>query len=154
MELCSIYLCVGCAHIVCIHFLFSVVFYCVNISQFIYLVYCKLTFEYFPVGVITSDAALSTWSSEDICKHTVQLLGLPYFVLFLCLPHKYFQVQSTCKTGIRAKPQKRQKSILQRTAGPKFKHCLLLINSFTMIPPYHILFRDNSPLEGNSLFKV
>ena len=70
MELCSIYLFVGLAHVVWIHSHFSVVFYCVNISQLTYPVYWKLTFEYFPGGVSPSDAALSIWSFEDIGKHT------------------------------------------------------------------------------------
>lgn len=50
-----------------------------TISQFIYPVYCKLTFEYFPVVVIKNYAAMNILHFGDIGIHTCGTEGPALF---------------------------------------------------------------------------
>lgn len=52
-----------------------------NITQFIYSVHCKLTFEYFPVGAITNDAGMNILVFGDTGILTCGIAGSVLFIV-------------------------------------------------------------------------
>lgn len=59
------------------------VFYYTNTSQFIYLVYYKLTFEYSPVASITNYAAINTLCIGDTGIHSCGIARSVFFTYCL-----------------------------------------------------------------------
>ena len=137
VKLCSIYSFVSFVDfVVCIYksFISIDLWYSMNTSQLIYLVYYKLTFEYFSVHSTTNDATMNTLCTGDKGTSLVELPGLTY-ILIVCNTDTF--KQSIFKIGLGRKSQKNRVKIHPQLDQMQTLFIKLIINSFTVSASYH-----------------